>query len=192
MYESGDDELNLDAWTPRRAAVTRAAVISDSWYPPPAQYWLTRSEEEQRPFRYGDLFNTPASSVGGQKLTRGDGQPWHGVMVLSPSCEVISKAKDDAAIEVARVVPVAAQDRRAAAAIVAGWQEKDGRITVAFAHTVFLAGVPDVTTHADGMFANLKETVRVRCANEAHRISHAPQYLEPRPRWGAFSGEAGA
>lgn len=94
-----------------------------------------------------------------------DGRPWHGVMVLSPSCEVISKATSDAAIEVARVLPLAAQDPKAAAAIVAGWQEKDGRTTVAFAHTVFLAGMPHHPSHAGAMFANLKDTVRVRMAD---------------------------
>lgn len=149
----------------RRTAAARAAVISDAWYPRPGDYWVAPPDDEQRPLRQGDLFATPPVSVAGQALTRRDGQPWHAVMVLSPSCELISKAGDDAAIEVARVVPLAAQDGKAAAAIIAGWQEKDSRITVAFAHTVFLAGVPHAATHIEGMFANLKETVRVSMAD---------------------------
>lgn len=156
-----------------RTAAERAAVITDSWYPAPDQYWVRPPNDVLRPFRYGDLFAPPAASVAGQPLTTATGRPWHAVMVLSPSCEVISKAKDEAAIEVARVVPLSAQDHKAAAAIVAGWQEKDGRLTIAFAHTVFLAGVDHVPSHAGGMFANLKDTVRVRMTDlrEADRIA---------------------
>jgi hypothetical protein len=135
--------------------------MSDAWYPPPRDYWVHPQEDAQRPFRYGDLFSAPPKSTSGQELTNSEGRPWHAVMILSPSCEVISKAKDAAAIEVARVLRLAAQDPEAAAAIVAGWQERGGRTTVAFAHTVFLAGVPHQPTHTEGMFANLKDTVRV-------------------------------
>lgn len=94
-------------------------------------------------------------------------------MVLAPSCEVITKTKDTTAVEVARVSPLGAQDPKAAAAITAGWQEKEGRVTVAFASTVFLAGVPHVPTHVDGMFADLKQSTRVRMADlrEAGRIA---------------------
>jgi hypothetical protein len=137
-------------------------VISEAWYPHRDHYWVAAPGDAQRPFRYGDLFAAPTHSASGQPLTTASGQLWHAVMVLSPSCEVISKAGDDAAIEVARVMPLAAQDPQAAAAIVAGWQEKGGRTTVAFAHTVFLAGVAHTPSHAGGMFANLKETVRIR------------------------------
>lgn len=74
----------------------------------------------------------------------------------------MSEAKDDDQVEVARVIPLAAQDIEAAGAIAAGWQvNKDGRVTVASAHTVFRAGVPHSPTHAAGMFAHLKSTVRV-------------------------------
>lgn len=149
----------------RRSAAAPAAVVSDAWYPLPETYWVSPHEDQQRPLRYGDLFHAPTHGGAGQQLTRKDGQPWHAVMVLSPSCELIAKAKDDAAVEVARVLPLSAQDSSAAAAIVAGWQEKEGRITVAFAHTVFLAGVPHAPRHAEAMFANLKDTVRVRMAD---------------------------
>lgn len=144
--------------TPRQ----RLPLASDAWYPRPGSYWVAPAEADQRPFRYGDLFAAPARSVSGQRLVTADERPWHAVIVLSPSCEVISKARDSAAIEVARVLPLAAQDPKPAAAIVAGWQEKSGRVTVAFAHTIFLAGVPHAADHTDGMFANLKDTVRVR------------------------------
>jgi hypothetical protein len=67
-----------------------------------------------------------------------------------------AKAKPSSAIEVARVVPLSAQP-----------QEKDGRVLIAYAHTVFLAGVPWSAGHRDGMFANLRETVRVSMADLA-------------------------
>jgi hypothetical protein len=163
-------------------------------------------DDAERPFRYGDLFHAPAQSAIGSPLTTNTGEPWHAVMVLSPSCEVISKAKDTSAV-----------------AIVAGWQEKQGRVTVAFASTVFLAGVPHAPTHEDGMFADLKQTTRVTMAdlrgagriaaldhdarvavirreiyyryrwlvpleqvhnNEAARIRNDPDFTEPRPPWG--------
>jgi len=141
------------------------AFASDAWYPSPGEYWVTPPADEERPFRYGDLFAAPAQSATGHHLATPSGQPWHGVMVLSPSCEIISKAKDDTAVEVARVVPLTAQDAKNAAAIVVGWQEKEGRVTVAFASTVFLAGVPHTPTHAEGMFADLKQTTRVTMAD---------------------------
>ena len=106
----------------RRSAAAPAAVVSDAWYPLPETYWVSPHEDQQRPLRYGDLFHAPTHGGAGQQLTRKDGQPWHAVMVLSPSCELIAKAKDDAAVEVARVLPLSAQDSSAAAAIVAGWQ----------------------------------------------------------------------
>lgn len=137
----------------------------DAWYPDPAAYWVPATETGERPFRYGDLFRTPALDRAGQPLVSGSGQVWRAVMVLSPSCELVSKGKDDSLIDnslidVARVVPLSAQDPNPAAAIVAGWQEKDGRVSVAYAHTVFLAGVPHAQGHEDGMFATLDRGFR--------------------------------
>lgn len=143
----------------------RAALISEAWYPHHDHYWVAPPEDGQRPFRYGDLFAPTAHSASGQLLTTPSGQLWHAVMVLSPSCEVISKARNDTAIEVARVMPLAGQDPNVAGAITAGWQLKDLRPTVAFAHTVFLAGVAHTPSHAGAMFANLKETARIRMAD---------------------------
>lgn len=148
-----------------RQAAQRSALVRDAWYPAPDAYWVTPPGDSERPFRYGDLFHAPAHDAPGRPLVTSVGTGWHAVIVLSPSCEVISKAKGDSAIEVARVVPLAAQDPKPAAAIVAGWQEKDGRTKVAFAHTVFLAGVPHATSYGDGMFATLKETVRVKMSD---------------------------
>ena len=149
-----------------RKGPTRAQLISDAWYPPPEGYWVPAVEENQYPFRYGDLFFTPPRSTSGQRLVRaGDGQPWHGVLALSPSCEMGAKAKPSSAIEVARVVPLSAQPQDAQPAIVTGWREKDSRVLIAYAHTVFLAGVPWSAAHRDGMFANLRETGRVSMAD---------------------------
>lgn len=146
----------------RQSERQRTGAISDAWYPHPDAYWVGAEEEPERPVRYGDLFSTPATGATGQPLLTPSGAMWHAVMALSPSCELVSKAKDEDPVEVARVLPLAAQDPTAAAAITAGWQEKGGRTTVAFAHTVFLAGVPNHPQRAEGMFAHLKQTVRVR------------------------------
>jgi hypothetical protein len=84
---------------------------------------------------------------------------------LSPSCELASKAKPNDTIEVARVYKLADQDPKAQAGIVAGWQEKKEQVTVAFAHTVFLAPVLGHPSHHEPMFAHLKMTTRVTFAD---------------------------
>jgi hypothetical protein len=149
------------------APADRAGLISDAWYPRPERYWVAPPADDERPFRYGDLFSSPGASISGQPLTRADGQPWHAAMAISPSCEMGAKAKRDSAIEVARVLPLSAQPPDAQPAIVAGWQEKAGRVTIAYAHTVFLAGVPHSQSHEGAMFANMRETVRVHMADLA-------------------------
>jgi hypothetical protein len=106
-------------------------------------------------------------------LTDKQGAPWHAVMVVSPSCELVSKARDADTIEVVRVLRLVSQDPSAQKAIVTGWQEKEARVTVAFAHTMFLAAVPEHDSHAEPMFAHLKSTGRVTLASlrEAGRIA---------------------
>jgi hypothetical protein len=144
------------------AGSSRAQLISDNWYPAPEQYWVPANEEEMYPFRYGDLFFAPSTGTSGRPLVRAsDGKPWHAVLALSPSCEMGAKAKPSSAIEIARVIPLEAQPQDSQASIITGWQERDGRVAIAYAHTVFLAGVPWSTDHQDAMFANLRETVRV-------------------------------
>lgn len=155
---------------------SREEIVTDAWYPAPDAYWVPAAEAEELevwPYRYGDLFNTPATDVGGVPLTSKDDQPWDAVMVYSPSCELVTKAKDTDTIEVVRVLRLETQsDANAIKAIVAGWQEKNSRISVAYAHTVFLAPVPGHATHDLPMFAHLKSTTRVTLAElrEAGRI----------------------
>lgn len=152
---------------------TRRDLITDAWYPRPETYWVPASDEAQRPYRYGDLFATPPADAHGTSLVDAAGRPWFAVMVLAPSCELVSKAKPTDTIEVARVYPLAGQDPKAQTAITAGWQEQGGRVTVAFAHTVFLAPVPTSPAHDVPMFAHLKTTTRVTFASlkEARRIA---------------------
>lgn len=152
---------------------TREQIITEAWYPRPDDYWVPAAEADERPNRYGDLFHTPAHDAHGAPLTDKSGVLWHAVMALSPSCELIAKAKPTDTVEVARVLRLDSQASQAAKAIVAGWQEKNSRITIAFAHTVFLAPVPDHATHAVPMFAHLKSTTRVTLADlrQADRIA---------------------
>ena len=146
-------------------ASTREDIISDAWYLKPEAYWVPAAEAEQPdlwPHRYGDLFYAPSADANGVPLQGTEGNPWHAAMIYSPSCEVISKAKPSDTVEVVRVLRLDNQsDQKAMAAIVAGWQEKEGRITVAFAHTVFFAPVPGSESHDSPMFAHLKSTARV-------------------------------
>lgn len=156
------------------AQPTRRDIISgDNWYPLPETYWVPEGHPDERPFRYGDLFAVPSVDTAGTALTDKAGQPWHAVMALSPSCELVSKAKPTDAVEVARVYPLGSQDDKTQAAISAGWQERDGRIGVAFTHTIFLAPVPAHPTHGEPMFAHLKNTTRVTFSSlqQAGRIA---------------------
>lgn len=157
---------------------TRAAV-SDAWYPAPADYWVPDADQEGVwPHRFGDLFHTPATDAQGRPLATKDGTAWHAVMAYSPSCELVTKATDTDTVEVVRVLRLDSQsDAHAAASIVAGWQEKGGRTTVAYAHTVFLAPVPGHPTHDQPMFAHLKTTARVtvsdlRAAGRIAALTH--------------------
>ena len=165
--------------TPEPTSLT--AIESDAWYPSPSSYWVPSAQAEapdEWPFRFGDLFHTPDQSASGDPLTDRQGVRWHAVMAYSPSCELVSKAKDSDTVEVVRVYRLDSQsDQKAAARIVAGWQERDGRVGVAFAHTVFLAPVPEHETHDQPMFANLKRTERVtlgdlRAAGRVAALSH--------------------
>ena len=152
---------------------TREALVTDAWYPESDAYWVPTAEEDAWPHRYGDLFQTPGNDAHGVPLADTVGTPWHAVMVLSPSCELISKAKPTDTVEVARVLRLDSQDEAAAQRIITGWQEKDAVITVAFAHTVFLAPVPAHPKHDNPMFAHLKSTRRVSVADlrDAGRIA---------------------
>lgn len=149
--------------------LTREDIITDAWYPAPDAYWVPAAEAAEPgvwPYRYGDLFHASATDAHGVPLVGTEGKPWDAMMVCSPSCENISKAKDTDTVEVARVLRLDTQpDQKAAQAIVAGWQEKNARITVAYAHTVFFASVSGHATHDHPMFANLKATARVTLAD---------------------------
>ena len=156
---------------------SREDITTDAWYPAPDTYWVPVAEAAEPgvwPYRYGDLFHAPGTDAHGVPLVGKEGKPWDAVMVYSPSCEVISKAKDTDTVEVARVLRLDTQpDQKAARAIVAGWQEKNSRITVAYAHTVFFAPVLGDQTHDHPMFATLKATARVTLADlrKARRIA---------------------
>lgn len=130
------------------------------------------------PHRYGDLFYSPATDSHGVALDGAEGKPWDAVMVYSPGCELVTKAKETDTVEVVRVLRLDTQpDQSAARTIITGWKEKGGRITVAFAHTVFLAPVSGHATHGHPMFAHLKSTARVtvgdlRAAGRISALTH--------------------
>lgn len=152
---------------------TRDAIIQEAWYPNPGAYWVPAAEADAWPYRYGDLFHAPATDAHGTPLTGAAGAPWEAVMTYSPSCELATKAKPTDTVEVVRVLRLDTQDPAAAQRIIVGWEEKDAVISIAFAHTIFLAAVPSHPTHDHPMFANLKATTRVTVSDlhESGRIA---------------------
>lgn len=103
-----------------------------------------------------------------------------GLSLRARGCELALKAKPTDPTQVARVLPLSSQDANAQSAIVAGWQERNGSVVVAFAHTMFLAPVPGHPPHDEPMFAHLKSmaTVQFGALHAAGRIAaldHTPR-----------------
>lgn len=148
------------------------ANLGDAWYPD--EYWVAPPADVQRPFRYGDLFFTPATDafdralVNSSKRARqvlfqgGPSEPWHAVFVLSPSCDLVSKSTDSSLIQVARVKGLLSAPPDAQAQVAAGWKEGANGGQVAFASFAYLAPVLFSTSHNTPMFVDYRETVWVK------------------------------
>jgi hypothetical protein len=116
-----------------------------TWYVHRSAYWVPAGQAADYPVRQGDLFGP----------LRVDGDSWEAAIIVHPTCE-LSKASVGE-IQVARVRSLSAlSDDRQRVAVLAGLNERDGRVRVAFAHTFFVAPVPD--SHlAEPMWADLRE-----------------------------------
>lgn len=145
----------------------------DPWYSNPDEYWVPAAQAGVRPYRYGDLFSPPATdafdrpllSSGKKEMRHAKSAvpvPWHGVLVLSPSCDVVSKSGDDTLVEVARVKNLALQSAPRQAAITAGWRPSDEGPRVAFSAFTYLAAVPGSATHGTHMYGDFRATTWVR------------------------------
>lgn len=148
------------------------ANFSDAWYP--SEYWVTPPADVQRPFRYGDLFFTPATDVFDRALVNiskraqqvllqgGPPEPWHAVFILSPSCDLVSKSTDSSLIQVARVKELLNAPPDAQAQVAAGWKEGANGAQVAFASFAYIAPVLFSDSHNTPMFVDYRETVWVK------------------------------
>ena len=143
---------------------TQTAGVDEPWYTDPATTWVPACAASGRPFRYGDLFVAPPADADGQPLisTGKTPTPWDAVLVISPSCDVVSKAGADDAIHVTRVKDLTTQSQPQRAAVTAGWKLVDGQARVAFASFAYLPGVADSAAHKHDMYADFRQVRRVR------------------------------
>lgn len=119
----------------------------DAWYLRADDYWVPAEQAGEYPVRQGDLF---------KGVDLGDGE-WYGHLLIHPTCELSKRSVER--VQVARVHPLSAlPDPKQAAAVTAGFEEKDLQVRPAFAHTFFLAPVPDATIEAfrEPMFVDLR------------------------------------
>jgi hypothetical protein len=119
--------------------------VTDAWYPLAADYWLDPAEADDYPLRQGDLFMAMDTPYG----------RWDACQLMHPTCELVKATVPDVqVIRVRRVDEIV--DPNQQAAVVAGFQERDGVLHVAHAHTYFLAP-------ADGepLYSNFRELALV-------------------------------
>ena len=95
--ESTDDEGEDSAETAQTAEADSMKDIDVSKLDPTLT-WVDPAAAAERPFRYGDLFHAPSTDSGGQPLVSSGQRPtsWEAVLVIGPSCEIVSKADADA------------------------------------------------------------------------------------------------
>lgn len=102
------------------------ATMGDSWYLPADDYYLADANDADHPPRQGDLFAHPDPE-----------SDWLACQLIHPTCELTKKAVTR--LQVIRVHALDEVPARVAAAIVAGLEEKDGAVRIAYANTFFLA-----------------------------------------------------
>ncbi|MBI1352495.1 MAG: hypothetical protein GC156_15440 [Actinomycetales bacterium] len=125
---------------------------------------MPASRASEYPYRYGDLFKAPTADAFGRDLisTGKKPAPWMGVLVLSPSCELVTKAGDDDPVTVARVRDLSRQSASQRAQVSAGWKDTPDGPSVAFASFAYLAPVPWVEGFTDQMYADFRQIAVVR------------------------------
>lgn len=148
--------------------MTQISALHEPWFA--SNYWVPKEEAQQRPFRYGDLFNSPASDKPSSQsqLTSEHGDlegrtrsPWFAAVVLSPSCEVGDKAKDETPILIARVKNANDIDSGLLAKIIAGWEMKNNKVTVAFSKYAYLQPVSFNDKYSGHSFIDYTQTTWV-------------------------------
>lgn len=98
-----------------------------------ADYWVAAAGAGEYPVRQGDLFANVRTI---------DGAQLDAAMVVHPTCELGKASLTN--VQVTRVHPLdVLPDENQRRRVVAGFSEMDGGVRVAFAHTFFVAPVPD-------------------------------------------------
>lgn len=119
--------------------------MTDAWYLRADDYWVDPAESGQYPARQGDLFMAVDTPYG----------RWGACQLIHPTCELGKAGVTDVqVIRVRRLDEIA--DPSQQAAVVAGFQERDGVLHVAYAHTYFLAPAGE-----GPLFSNLREVALV-------------------------------
>ncbi len=119
------------------------------WYLPATAYYVATDEAGSYPLRQGDIL--PGTHV--------EGGDWLACQLLHPTCELAKSSVDRIqVIRVRRLEDV--QDSSQRALVCTGWQEKEGAIQIAVAHTFFLAPVADISSEAP-LFSNFRELATV-------------------------------
>lgn len=136
--------------------------VDDPWYP--ERFWVEDTQQDQYPFRYGDLFHAPRTDVNGRELmsTGSKRLPWLAVLVVSPSCDLVSKANDQSSITVVRVKDLSRSSGPQQAMIAAGWKHTDRGAAVAYASFAYLAPVWEVPGFERAMYADYRDVAVVR------------------------------
>lgn len=116
-----------------------------AWYMHRSRYWVAPEQAPDHPVRQGDLFADVQAQDGS----------WNAALIVHPTCELGKTSVKE--IQVARVHRLAAlPDVAQRARVQAGFQEREGNVMVAFAHTFFVAPVPG-STLAEPMWADLRD-----------------------------------
>ena len=153
-----------------------AEPAGDSPYLSHTAYWVPIGQAGEYPVRQGDLFRDV-------KVGRGT---WPAAILVHPTCE-LGKASV-AEVQVARVHPLSdLTEQRQRLQVVAGVAESGGVLRIAFAHTFFLAPVPEGPIE-EPMWADLREiglaarthftaTTRIGALTHEARVTFIRRYL---------------
>jgi hypothetical protein len=125
--------------------------VPDPWYPDADEYYVPPDDESQYPTRQGDVFEV-----------RSDVTPpdWAGFIVVSPSCEVQSKATDAQVARLRRVSDLPDEFQRVQ--VTYGFDTRDPAVVkVAFAHTFWMPPALDDGPLSGDLFANFREVISI-------------------------------
>lgn len=126
-----------------------AGPAGDGFYLDADRVWVPAGEAAAWPTRQGDLFG--ALSIAGDR--------WDAALLIHPTCEVAKASVRR--LQVVRVRALAAlADVHQRTRVVAGLEERSGRMQVAFAHTFFCPPAPGSDLDAP-MWADLREVALV-------------------------------